>query len=114
MGDAVEGRRLLRAVKETARAGRPALGLGIDRPLRGMLRPVATARQHQDPADVRRLTDWRNRYSGAFLTEFEATADRTAGWLADVIGADDTRILFMIDTVDGETIGYIGLGSIDW
>jgi RimJ/RimL family protein N-acetyltransferase len=65
--------------------------------------------------DVIALTEWRNRYVASFLTEFTATEARTAEWLINDLGPDGTRILFMIDrTVDGVTIGYMGLAFIDW
>jgi hypothetical protein len=51
---------------------------------------------------------------GAFLHEFAADDGRTAGWLRDVIGPDDTRILFMVDDPAGTTFGYMALAFIDW
>jgi dTDP-4-amino-4,6-dideoxygalactose transaminase/RimJ/RimL family protein N-acetyltransferase len=68
----------------------------------------------EDPteADVARLTEWRNQHVRSFLTEFEATPDRTRGWLARV-ATDDTRILFMVEE-QNRAIGYVGLAFIDW
>ena len=65
-------------------------------------------------ADVQRLTDWRNRHVSAFLTEFEATPERTAQWLADVVGPAGDRMLLMADDADGRTFGYLGIAYIDW
>jgi RimJ/RimL family protein N-acetyltransferase len=64
--------------------------------------------------DVRVLTEWRNQSVQSFLTEFHATENRTARWLTDTVGPDDTRILFMIDDARGRTFGYMGLAFIDW
>ncbi len=50
----------------------------------------------------------------AFLTEFQADESRTKRWLSEMVGPDDTRILFMIDNAAGQTIGYVGLAFIDW
>jgi RimJ/RimL family protein N-acetyltransferase len=75
---------------------------------------VGTSPQRQDPADVRRLTAWRNRHVGCFLTEFEATEARTADWLARVVGARDDKVLFMAEDGAGRTYGYLGLDFIDW
>lgn len=79
-----------------------------------LLRPVATAPDRLAPADIRMLTQWRNRYVHAFLTEFEATEQRTTWWLINVVGPDPGKILFMVDDLHGQTFGYMGLGFIDW
>ena len=101
------GREALQAAKGSAR-------VPFDGPPAGLLRAVATRRGTASPADVRALTDWRNRFVGSFLTEFEATEDRTERWLAETVGPDDTRILFMVEDDGGRTVGYIGLAFIDW
>lgn len=85
---------------------KPSIPVGD--PVEAVLRPVATAN------DVRVLTEWRNRYVRSFLTEFEATEERTKRWLAEVVEPDTTRKLFMLDDVHGRTIGYLGLAFIDW
>jgi hypothetical protein len=66
------------------------------------------------PGDVQRLTDWRNRFASAFLTEFQATTDRTARWLTEVVGPNDSKILFMVDDPVGRTFAYAGIDFIDW
>jgi RimJ/RimL family protein N-acetyltransferase len=48
------------------------------------------------------------------LTEFHATKERTERWLIDRVANDDTRLLFMVDDLTGNTIGYMGLAFIDW
>jgi RimJ/RimL family protein N-acetyltransferase len=60
------------------------------------------------------LTDWRNRFIRSFLTEFTATAERTARWLTEIVGPTPSQILFMVDDADGRTFGYMGLACIDW
>ncbi len=59
-------------------------------------------------------TDWRNRNQGSFLTEFDATYDRTRVWLAEVMSMDDSRVLFMVDDLAGQSFGVHGLAQIDW
>ena len=115
------GQELLQAFK--ASAGRQqSLSLPVGDPFasavsgltEGVLRPVATTAGELNSDDVSVLTEWRNRYVKSFLTEFEATEERTAKWLTEVVGPDPTRILFMLDVANGQTIGYLGLAFIDW
>lgn len=105
------GRHLLIALK--AAAGRPGPQLGLDAGHGIRLRPIATDRRLQWAEDVRCLTEWRNRFVNAFLTEFVATEALTATWLAETIGPSDDRIMFMVDD-DATTIGYMAVGFIDW
>jgi RimJ/RimL family protein N-acetyltransferase len=91
------------------------LELAVGQPAEAFLRPVATHRGKLNSDDVRMLSAWRNRFVTAFLTEFEANEERTGRWLADVVGPDDTRILFMVDDAQsGQTVGYMGLAFIEW
>lgn len=108
------GQEVLQSFKASARRGQPYLSLPLGVPLDGVLRPVATIAAELNSDDVRALTEWRNRYVKSFLTEFEATEERTARWLTEVVGPDPTRILFMLDDAHGQTIGYLGLAFIDW
>jgi RimJ/RimL family protein N-acetyltransferase len=109
------GRQLLRAAKESAAPRGAVLSLPVGRPVEAVLRPVATCEGCLNADDVRALTQWRNRFVRSFLTEFEATEERTARWLTTMVGPDDTRILFMVDDArTGRTVGYMGLAFIDW
>ena len=108
------GRNLLNAVKASTRPRGPVLSLPVGSPVEAVLRPVATRREDLNAKDVRVLSEWRNRHLRAFLTEFQATEYRTARWLNEMVGPDDTRILFMVDDAKGRTIGYMGLAFIDW
>ena len=83
------------------------VSIHVGDPVEAVLRPA----NHDD---VCVLTEWRNRFVRSFLTEFEATEERTKAWLTEVVGPDPTRFLFMLDDVHGRTIGYLGLAFIDW
>jgi RimJ/RimL family protein N-acetyltransferase len=107
-------RELVTALKASTGPHGPLLGLPVGRPIEAFLRPVATRKEYLNDDDVRALSEWRNRFVSSFLTEFEALEEQTARWLTDVIGPDDTRILFMVDDANGQTIGYMGLAFIDW
>jgi RimJ/RimL family protein N-acetyltransferase len=108
------GRDLLLLIKSTARAGAPSLSLPVGSPVAALLRPVATDFDAQGEQDVLRLTEWRNDHVESFLTEFVATPTQTRRWLAETVGPSDSRILFMVDRLDGECVGYMGLAFIDW
>lgn len=108
------GQNLLTSLKACAGAPGPALSLPVGFPVRAWLRPVATRREFLNADDVSRLTQWRNRFVTSFLTEFVATDTRTANWLVDTVGRQDTRILFMAEHLDGTPFGYLGLAFIDW
>lgn len=108
-----DGRQLLIALKSCAGKPGPQPLLHVGKG-NAFLRVVATRQEIQDPGDVRRLTEWRNLFVGAFLNEFVATEARTADWLSSVVGPDDSRILFMVEDSGRNTVGYMGVGFIDW
>ena len=76
------------------------------------LRSVTPAEPEEQ--DIQRLSNWRNRHASSFLTEFDATPERTRRWLTQSIATDESRVLFMIEEPGCEPLGYIGLGAIDW
>ena len=106
-------RELLQSLKACA-GGQHQLCLAVGTPVVAILRPVATCAGRLRIEDVELLTKWRNRHVSSFLTEFTATPERTASWLTRMVGPDDTRILFMVESPPGRTVGYMGLAFIDW
>jgi RimJ/RimL family protein N-acetyltransferase len=108
------GRNLLVSLKATAGMPGPAVMIPVGSPPIAFLRPAATTKDLLNPEDVKCLTDWRNRFVNSFLTEFDATEERTAQWLVEVVGTSDRKILFMVDNQDGQTFGYMGLDYINW
>jgi RimJ/RimL family protein N-acetyltransferase len=109
----MKGRDLLNSLKATA-SSQPCLGIPVGKPIKAFLRPVVTVNADENSEDVYHLSVWRNQFVTAFLTEFDATPQRTAKWLREMISKDDSRILFMVDDLEGNTFGYIGLAFIDW
>ncbi len=108
------GQRLLRALKDSTRAGKPSLVLPVGTPVRALLRPIATVAGATDPTDVRLLSEWRNRHVASFLTEFVSHDERTVRWLTGPVHDNGGKILFMLDDLNGERLGHLGLGFIDW
>lgn len=87
--------------------------INIGSPVQAILRPVSTHVDHLNQEDIKRLTNWRNLNKNAFLTEFIATDDQTKKWLVNYVGPNPCKILFMVDTVEGVTVGYMGIDYID-
>jgi RimJ/RimL family protein N-acetyltransferase len=108
------GQGLLRALKDNTRAGATGLVLPVGTPVRALLRPIASVPGATDATDVRLLGDWRNRHVKSFLTEFVANDARTTDWLTGPIHDNGGKLLFMLDTLDGQRLGHLGLGFIDW
>jgi RimJ/RimL family protein N-acetyltransferase len=108
------GQALLRALKDSTRAGQASLVLPVGTPVQAVLRPIASVEGELDSTDVRLLGEWRNRHVKSFLTEFVANEARTARWLTQTIHADGGKLLFMLDSFNGQRLGHLGLGFIDW
>lgn len=109
-----QGRELLLAMKRSARAEGPTVGIAVGTPIVGVLRPIAASSDDIASSDVTTLTVARNRYVHSFLTEFEATDNQTRNWLINTVGPNDSKLLFMCDDATGKPIGYMGLDYIDW
>jgi RimJ/RimL family protein N-acetyltransferase len=105
---------LLRQLKEEACTPNPLLKLNIPGFDAYFLRPVPCRVDLIDQEDVSFLTKWRNYYVHAFLTEFNATNERTFRWLSQSVYKDNGRILFMIEDSKRQRVGYMGIAYIDW
>lgn len=108
------GKDTLMLLKDLAGAPGPQLGLKIAGFDSYFLRPIPTRRDLLIAIDITCLTNWRNRHSKAFLTEFHATEERTSKWLYENVHSDDSRILFMIEDEHCRPVGYMGIAYIDW
>ncbi len=74
----------------------------------GMLRRI-TAADLCDEELITNLTDWRNNNRHCFLTQFEATEQRTATWLQSAVIADATRAMYVIKDTTGVSVGHLGV-----
>jgi RimJ/RimL family protein N-acetyltransferase len=108
------GKQLMLALKETAGSPGPQLGFSVPEFDRYFIRQIPTKREFIKERDVLCLTEWRNRNVNSFLTEFEATTERTFSWLCEALHFDDSRMLFMVEDRGGGAVGYMGIGFIDW
>jgi RimJ/RimL family protein N-acetyltransferase len=110
----MDARQTLALLKQQAATDKVALVIPVGKPVRATLRVIPTLAGKLDPLDLALLSDWRNRYVKSFLTEFDATPARTAGWLTGAVHGNDGKILFMVESLDGTRLGHIGLAFIDW
>ena len=65
-----------------------------------------------DVSVVRDLTEWRKRFMKFFLTQFEATPERTKSWLEKVVLPSDDRLFFLICLPNGDAIGNFGICNL--
>ena len=77
----------------------------------GSLRPIDN-KLSNDESIISSLTRWRQMFMRYFLTQFEATNERTMAWLKNVVIKDDTRILFLIMDETNRAIGNFGICNI--
>ncbi len=73
------------------------------------LRPLTHDSVHSD-RDIQLLADWRRDVQRWFPSQFTVTEEGTRGWLERLVLGVEDKILFMIDTPAGESIGHLGLG----
>jgi len=110
----MNGKFFLSYLKTLPGVDNPSMVVPVGNPVEAFLRPVTTEPTKLNKKDVRVLTQWRNRYVSSFLTQFEATENRTVHWLVDIVRNNDNKILFMLDDINGVTLGYMGLDFINW
>ncbi len=61
----------------------------------GVMRPIT--KMHLEAIDViEKMTAWRNQYKTFFLTQFNATPERTKKWLENVVLTNPSQLLFLI------------------
>ncbi len=101
------------ALKKSA-GSQVELVLPLGQPVEALLRPIATEDSTINQHDIRLLSEWRNRFVKSFLTEFHANDERTTKWLTQSVAKDPGKMMFMIDTLEGISIGHVGLGFINW
>jgi RimJ/RimL family protein N-acetyltransferase len=81
----------------------------------GRLRPVPTTLKEDAVNDAILQTKWRNMYKDSFFVPpFTATVERTTKWLNETYFYDDTKIIFLIETFDGISIGHCGIENFEF
>lgn len=77
----------------------------------GSLRVIDRARSNE-PSLAINLTQWRNASMRFFLSQFEATEERTKHWLNSVVIPSEDRILFELLDETGRAIGNAGVCNL--
>ncbi len=77
----------------------------------GKLKPI-DIELVQDQMVIESLTKWRQKFMHFFMTQFEATPERTKKWLKEVVLIDDSRLLFLIYDENNKLIGNLGICNI--
>jgi len=67
----------------------------------------------EDYETIDRLAQWRNINVNVYPTRFKASRESTKRWLLNQIFNETSRILFLVVNAQGQTIGHMGLASID-
>lgn len=77
----------------------------------GKLKPI-DIELVQDQMVIESLTKWRQKFMRFFMTQFEATPERTGKWLKNNVLTDDSRLLFLIYDENNKLIGNFGICNI--
>lgn len=78
----------------------------------GRLRPV-DATIASEPRTAEEFAQWRRSNYGAFLSEFEATVERTRNWLNDIVVPSLDRMMFVIEDETERRVGHFGIANIE-
>ena len=69
-------------------------------------------RDANNPIILDALTRWRKKYMKYFLTQFNASTNRTKSWLENIVIPSSDRLLFLILNEDNNLIGNFGIADI--
>lgn len=75
----------------------------------GKLKPVVDSKMRDNSEIVKFITKLRKYYKDKFLTQFEATEERTKKWLDEQIRKRNDKLIFMIETNDKQIVGHMGV-----
>ena len=78
----------------------------------GSLRRVSSADDVNSEL-VECMTKWRNQFRSFFLTQFDATEERTEKWLKNTLVPDKTRGMYLIRNTADVLLGHLGVRRLD-
>lgn len=82
----------------------------IEIPEYGSLVPLCVALKDNEDL-LTKLTEWRNANVDAYPTQFLASIESTRNWFQKGLIENEGRILFLIVTNSGDSVGHIGFNS---
>ena len=66
------------------------------------------------PEEVKHVADWREAAADSAPTMFPYNLDNTKKWVENQVTAHPERILFFLETPEGERWGHLGLATFSW
>lgn len=90
-----------------------SLPIEIDGKVVSKLRPI-TFESLEDEKVIQALANWRSSAQKWFPSQFNVTPEGTRKWLENQVLHTDDRILFMIETQEGNSVGHVGLFRFDY
>lgn len=79
----------------------------------GRLR-VISKESSKKSIEIKHLSDWRRTYSYWFPSMFRVTISGTKRWVTERLLKVPDRILFMVEDLEGNAIGHVGLNRFDF
>lgn len=80
----------------------------------GYLRPITFDYPYTLPSVISLLSKWRRENPEAATGCFEVTDERTEKWLNNLVLKNENRILFLIQDINNQFIGHLGLADINY
>lgn len=78
----------------------------------GWLRPITADYRTVDPELSARLSGWLKENPIISTGTFEVTVERTERWLDNLVIGRPDRMLFVIQDLAGQAVGYLGLSNL--
>ena len=78
-----------------------------------VLKPLIDSKIVDNSEIIKSIAKWRQYYKENFLTQFKVTEDGTRNWIENQIIKQANKILFMVETTNGELIGHEGVIFFD-
>ncbi len=98
------------AVLRALKSGAPGIPFFAEGREAGSLRPLTNGATDRE---IGLLVDWRNRNRDRFLTWIDSTPASARRWLDEAILARHDRLLFLVETPEGEPFGQVGLTNFE-
>lgn len=75
---------------------------------------VISSSSLNNPQDIKNLASWRNKHNWWFPAQFKVTPKGTTKWLENLLLNQTDRLLFMLETPSGISVGHMGFFRFDF